>query len=91
MLEILDKKCDTLADLLDGISQGDQHYTWNNIRSHRTRLLAKNLLQRWWKPPRARAGKKAWPHGGKAVMQGFAFRCAQQVVEEELENLVPRH
>jgi hypothetical protein len=78
---------------LDGISWGDEECTQNaKIRVDRTQLLNSaelpGILQRWWKPPRSRSGKKKRPKGARAVMQNFAFDCSQQILEEEMEQLV---
>ncbi|KAJ7878080.1 hypothetical protein B0H13DRAFT_2545808 [Mycena leptocephala] len=83
----------TLANLLDGISWGDEECTQNaKIRVDRTQLLNSaelpGILRRWWKPPRSRSGKKKRPKGARAVIQNFAFDCSQQILEEEMEQLV---
>ncbi|KAJ7868006.1 hypothetical protein B0H13DRAFT_2253848 [Mycena leptocephala] len=72
----------TLANLLDGISWGDEECTQNaKIRVDRTQLLNSaelpGILQRWGSL-----------HGARAVMQNFAFDCSQQILEEEMEQLV---
>ncbi|KAJ7886060.1 hypothetical protein B0H13DRAFT_2235222 [Mycena leptocephala] len=75
------------------INWGDEECTQNaKIRVDRTQLLNSaelpGILQRWWKPPRSRSGKKKRPKGARAVMQNFAFDCSQQILEEEMEQLV---
>ncbi|KAJ7859442.1 hypothetical protein B0H13DRAFT_2237511 [Mycena leptocephala] len=93
ILVFMDGQGITLANLLDGISWGDEECTQNaKIRVDRTQLLNSaelpGILRRWWKPPRSRSGKKKRPKGARAVMQNFAFDCSQQILEEEMEQLV---
>ncbi|KAJ7753107.1 hypothetical protein DFH07DRAFT_774241 [Mycena maculata] len=92
VLQFMDGNGVTLANLLDGISWGDQDCTLNaKIRNERTRLLNSpelpGILQRWWKPPRPSRSKKRRPNGARAVMQEFALECTQQMLEVELESL----
>ncbi|KAJ7512820.1 hypothetical protein B0H11DRAFT_1787546 [Mycena galericulata] len=92
VLQFMDAQGLNLANLLDGISWGDQDCTANaKIRNERTRLLNSTelpgILRRWWKPPRPPLGKKARPKGARVPMQNFAFECTQTVLEEEIEHL----
>ncbi|KAK7016092.1 hypothetical protein R3P38DRAFT_3321536 [Favolaschia claudopus] len=82
----------TLADLLDGISWGDEECTQNaQIRVHRTQLLQSavlpGILRRWWRPPRPRGSHRKRPQGARAAMQNFALECSQQILHEQIENL----
>ncbi|KAJ7082067.1 hypothetical protein B0H15DRAFT_952744 [Mycena belliarum] len=90
ILTFMDGHDVSLAELLDAISWGDEDCTLNGyIRNHRTMLLNSaelpEILQRWWKPPRPRKGKKARPKGARVPMQRFALECTERVLEEELE------
>ncbi|KAJ7782371.1 hypothetical protein DFH07DRAFT_864871 [Mycena maculata] len=92
VLQFMDGNGVTLANLLDGISWGDEDCTSNaKICNERTRLLNSpelpGILRRWWKPPRPSRSKKRRPNGARAVMQEFSLECTQQILEVELESL----
>ncbi|KAK7012455.1 hypothetical protein R3P38DRAFT_3019300, partial [Favolaschia claudopus] len=82
----------TLADLLDGISWGDEECTQNaQLRVARTQLLQSaelpGILRRWWRPPRPQGGNKKRPQGARVVMQNFALECSKRVLDEQIERL----
>ncbi|KAJ7456332.1 hypothetical protein B0H11DRAFT_2160949 [Mycena galericulata] len=79
---------------LDGLSWGDAQCTLDaKIRYERSALLNSEelpgILHRWWKPPRSARSNKSRPKGARAIMQDFAFKCSQDVLEQELEKLAP--
>ncbi|KAJ7452631.1 hypothetical protein FB451DRAFT_1374076 [Mycena latifolia] len=81
-----------LPTFLDVISWGDTDCTLNpTIRRARADLLKSEqlpgILRRWHKPPRPAKSKKHRPKGATAVMERFALKCSQGILERELELL----
>ncbi|KAJ7619938.1 hypothetical protein DFH06DRAFT_69197 [Mycena polygramma] len=93
VLRYMEEQEITLANLLDGLSWGDEECTQNaQLRADRTRFLNSpelpHIVRRWWRPPRSQSGNRKRPKGAKAAMQQFAFDCTQYVLEEEIEMLL---
>ncbi|KAJ7199866.1 hypothetical protein GGX14DRAFT_401147 [Mycena pura] len=92
ILRYMDGQGISLANLLDGISWGDEECTQNaQLRVNRTQFLNSpelpGILKRWWRPPRSRAGNRKRPKGARTVMESFACECTQHILEEEMELL----
>ncbi|KAJ6487995.1 hypothetical protein C8R45DRAFT_869133 [Mycena sanguinolenta] len=93
ILRYMDEQGISLANLLDGISWGDEECTQNaQLRVDRTQFLNSpelpGILKRWWRPPRSRAQNRKRPKGARVAMEHFAFQCTQQILEEEMELLL---
>ncbi|KAJ6494521.1 hypothetical protein C8R45DRAFT_1135396 [Mycena sanguinolenta] len=93
ILRYMDGQRISLANLLDGISWGDEECTQNaQLRVDRPQFLNSpelpGILKRWWRPPRSRAQNRKRPKEARVAMEHFAFQCTQQILEEEMELLL---